>query len=121
MDGDRVLRLVEPDLATTGNPERGEKAPSLVADRFCKLDALLFQLFDRSMHIVAHEKQLVVALTVRGMRGQLGRREREDEPPVTGVDRWEPEYVAEEGARLLGVFRVDDCMRTGDHSPKLAH
>jgi hypothetical protein len=49
------------------------------------------------------------------MARQLARRQREDKPPAAGVDGLEPEHVAEERARRLGVLSVEDRVGAGDH------
>ena len=52
---------------------------------------------------------------VRGrMNCELARRRRENEPPLAGVNRTEPQDVAKEGSRAVGIFRVNDGMSAVD-------
>src|SRR5262245_30742968 len=50
------------------------------------------------------------------MHCDLGWRQREDQPPVTGVDRLVPQHVAEKRSVSLGVLAVDDDVSTVNHA-----
>jgi hypothetical protein len=50
-------------------------------------DALAGQLGERGRDIVAHQIELMPALAVGRMHGQLGRRQSEDTPAASGVHR----------------------------------
>jgi EmrB/QacA subfamily drug resistance transporter len=110
-----VRWLVERQLITVRKPQRSDQAKPLLADFLGELDALCFQLGDRRMNVVANEIQPVVRRLVRGVGGQLGWRESEDQPPTPGIDRRETEDVAQEQADLLGLPREEDRVNAGDH------
>src|SRR4051812_47895782 len=57
-----------------------------------------------------------MAFLVAGMGGELGGRKREDEPTATGIDRREPEDIAEERSHTLGVAGEDDRVSARDHA-----
>jgi hypothetical protein len=103
------------ELPAAGQLDRGHEAEALVADGPCELDALAGELLVRRLDVVAHEVELVMEVAVRGMRGQLGRRQGEDEPAASGVDRRELERVAQEGAEGVRVLAEDHRMGSVDH------
>jgi hypothetical protein len=109
-----VARLIEAELATAGELERGNQPEALVAHRRCELDSLGLELGDGRLDLVTHEIELVPTTRVCGMGGQLGRGQGEDEPAAAGVDRGKAEDVAEEGAIGVGVATVDDGVSAGD-------
>jgi hypothetical protein len=114
-----MMRLVHPDLPPAWDRDLREGAPADLADGRA-LHALLLELRDGRLHVVAHEVELVVLGTaVRRMDAELGRREGEDEPPLPRVDRAEAEDVLEEGADLVRVLRVDECVDSVDHAAML--
>lgn len=47
--------------------------------------------------------------------GQLGGRQGEDQPPVPGINRREPEHVSEESANPVGVLGEDHRVGPGNH------
>ena len=49
------------------------------------------------------------------MRGDLGRRQREDQPAAARVDAVEAQHVAQERPQALGVAAVEHRVRAGDH------
>jgi hypothetical protein len=102
-------------LAAAGKPERRQAPEALVADLPRELDAFACELLDGGADVVAHQIQLVAPAGVGWMRGELGGRQREDEPAAAGVDRAKIQHVAEERAVRLGVAREDDGMNPGDH------
>ena len=61
------------------------------------------------MDVVAHQVKLMVAVTVSRMNGQLGRRQREDEPAAARVDRRQAQRVGEEGAPSPRRVRRRSC------------
>jgi len=69
------------------------------------LGAAFAQLVDRVLDVVANQVQLVVAGAVGRVDCQFRWREREDEPPVTGVDRPARQYLAQD-ARTSSGFRL---------------
>jgi hypothetical protein len=54
------------------------------------------------------------------MHGDLGGRQREDQPSVACIDVLPPEHVAEEGAKLVRLGRVEQDVRGGDHPGRSA-
>jgi hypothetical protein len=58
--------------------------------------------------VVAHEVELVMAGFVGRVRGQLGRRQGEDQPALSRINRRELERVSEEAANRVGVRGEDD-------------
>src|SRR5262247_3503008 len=53
------------------------------------------------------------------MHCDLGWRQREDQPPVTGVDRLVLQHVAEERSVSLGILAVDDDVSAVNHAPSI--
>jgi hypothetical protein len=114
-----MLWLVESEVGSARDGEGGHKAPSLVADRSGELNPLLLQLLDRSLDVVAHQIELMVAIRLRGMDRKLRWRELEDEPLASGVNRRKAEYIANECPGGFRIVREDDCVRPDDHSTSL--
>src|SRR5215475_11763439 len=56
---------------------------------------------------------------VERMHCDLGWRQREDQPAVTGVDRLVLEHVAEKRSVSLGVLAVDDDVSAVNHVPSV--
>src|SRR5918999_927500 len=107
--------LVQTERAAAGQRECGEQAPAFVADRLGELDALVLELGDRRVDVVAHEVQLVLAVPVDRVHGKLGRRQGKDQPAVTGIHGRPSQDFTEELARLLGTVAVDNRVYAGDH------
>ena len=101
VDRDGMPRLVQSDLAATGQPETGEPPPSLLGYVLCELDALGLQVTDRGFQVVA-EIQLVPGRTVGRVHGQFRRRDLEDQPPATSVDMRLPEDVCKKARSASG-------------------
>src|SRR5262245_57467285 len=53
------------------------------------------------------------------MHCDLGWRQREDQPPATGVDRLVLKHVAEKCSVSLGVLAVDDDVSAVNHAPSV--
>src|SRR5688500_289154 len=110
-------RFVQADLASAWNPDPCHQAVPLVGDRRDALDALLAQLGDRSFKVVAHEKEFVLPdhppPARARMDGELGRRQREDQPALARIDPGESEDDAQERARRVGVLGEENrvCAR----------
>src|SRR5205823_12729670 len=60
-------------------------------------------------------KQLVSAVGVRRMDGQLGRWQGEDQPTMPGIYGRVVEHIPEERAIGVGVGAVEHYMRASDH------
>jgi hypothetical protein len=101
-------RLIEAELASVGKPNRRLEPEALLAHGPDDVGALAGELVEGRVDVVAHQVELVSAGAVGGMRGELGGREREDEPPAACVDRRQLEHVSEESANALGVLREED-------------
>src|SRR5215475_14744942 len=56
---------------------------------------------------------------VERMHCDLGWRQREDQPAVTGVDRLVLQHVAEKRSVSLGVLAVDDDVSAVNHAPSI--
>src|SRR5215813_8212683 len=104
--------LVERQLRAAWQPDRGEQSPALITDGSRRLDTLGRELVERGPDVVTHQVELVLGLIVGRMRGDLGRRQLEDEPAVTRVHAGEAEHVPEERPIALSVSGVDDHMST---------
>ena len=66
--------------------------------------ALLGQLRDERVDVVAHEEHLVSATTVDGMHRHLGLRQPEDQPAVTDVNMWKLQDVEQKRFRSWFVI-----------------
>jgi hypothetical protein len=49
------------------------------------------------------------------VNGDLGRRQLEDQPSVSGIHVREPQDVGDKGPIRLGVLAVKDHMRAAEH------
>jgi hypothetical protein len=110
-----MLRLIEADLASTGQLHLGNGSPS------CFLNGRTVNvLFRQGRHfgfqVVAHEIEFVVnAIFGGGVKCGFCRRQSKDQPTMTRINGLKPEDVAEECAVSLGVFAVDDDVSARDH------
>ena len=110
-----MLRLIEADLASTGQLHLGNGSPS------CFLNGRTLNVFLREggnfgFQVVAHEIEFVDNTTFVGrMECGFCRRQSEDQPAMACINRLKSEDVAKEGAVSLGVLGVDDDMRSIDH------
>ena len=77
------------EAGAAGQHELREQAEPGVLDLAREARALGRQLPHRRVHVVAHEVELAAAARRVGVRGELGRREREDQPAPAGIDRGE--------------------------------
>jgi DNA-binding CsgD family transcriptional regulator len=115
----RVPWLVDRELGAVRQPDRRQQAPALVGDVPGHLDALRPQLRERSLDVVAHQVQLVMAGPALRMDRQLGRGQREDEPAAARVHGRQLQHIGEERPYLFRGGREDDRMHPGDHVPSL--
>lgn len=109
-------RLVDRQFRAVRQPDRGYQTPALVGHLARDLDSLGRQLGEGGPDVIAHQVQLVVAVTVCGMDGQFGRGRGEDQPSSAGVDRRQLEDIPKERADLLCFRRKNDCVQSIDHS-----
>jgi hypothetical protein len=107
--------LVQGQFLTVGEHQRRDQAEPFLADLRGELDALRLKLGNRRADVVAHEIQLVMSTVIRGVRGELSRRQLEDEPAASGIDRRQAQNVVQEGADRLWILREDDRVHTSDH------
>jgi choline dehydrogenase len=117
--GPLVTRLVQAHLPAARQPEAGHPAPAGVGHGLGELDPAAGQLRHRRADVVAHQVQLVRLGPGRGVDRDLGGRQREDQPVVTGIDVRKAQHVTEEEPVGPGVPAVDDDMRTDNHLARL--
>src|SRR5580700_3248352 len=109
-----MSRLIKTDVPSTGQRHFHNGAPAFFVDGGQRY-ALMRERGHFCLEVIAREVQLVRAVAGGRMKGGFGRRKREDEPAVAGIDRGEAEDVAEEGAVGFGVLGLNDDVRAGDH------
>src|SRR5262249_17357400 len=109
-----VFGLVETYLAATGKPDLDDRAPSGFLHVRTR-HPFLRQRRNLGLQVATHEIEVVAIILFRGMNRDFGRRQREDQPPVAGVDGRESKDVPEEGAISRRILTVDNCVRTKDH------
>jgi hypothetical protein len=106
--------LIEPDLAAAGQPESRYRTPA----RFFyggAFDAPGPQRVHFRGKVITHQVEIARSFG-GGMDRRLGRRQREDQPAVTGIDCRKPENVAKEGAIDGLVSAVEDYVGSKDHA-----
>src|SRR6266850_6955215 len=113
-----MLRLVDAEFPAAWQRKPRDRAPALLVDGRA-LHVLLLHLGDERLHVVAHQEELVYVVLVARMHCDLGWRQREDQPPVTSVDRLVLQYVAEERSVSLGILAVDDDVSAVNHPPSV--
>src|ERR1700730_7584886 len=109
-----MLRLVEADFTSAGQPDLCNRAPSGFL-QVRHTDTLPRERDDLGLQVVAHEEEFVPFSVFDGMNGHFCGRQREDQPPVASVYRGKSEDVSAESAISRRVLAVDDDMRTKDH------
>jgi hypothetical protein len=109
-----VLWLIQADVASTGKPDARDRTPSFFVD-FRTTDTLLRKFRHRRLQIVAHKIEFVAAVLFGWMNRHFGRRQREDQPSVAGVDGGKSEHIAEEGPIGLGIPAVNDDVCADEH------
>jgi len=110
-----MLWFVQAEGVAAREFERRYQTPAAVGDG-CRLDSPVLELLHRRGDVVADKPQFVFGVVVRLVDGEFGRRCGEEEPPVSGVDVAQVEYVFEEVVHLLGALGVEDRVDAGDHS-----
>src|SRR5215468_7783109 len=109
-----MLRLVEAHFTSAGQTDLGDRTPSGFL-RVRHGDTLRSECDDLGLQIVTHQKEFVPLELLGGMNGQFCRRQREDQPPVTGVHCRKSEYVPAEGAISRCILAVEDYVRAKNH------
>ena len=112
--------LVERKFFAVRQADRRQQPPALIGYPAGYLDAFVLQLSESGLDVVTHQVQLVTAVPVGRMHGQLGRGQGEDEPASARVDRRQTQHVREERTHLLGCRREHDRMNASDHAVILA-
>jgi len=87
-----MLRLIQTHLASAREPDFGDRAPTLFMHRGT-LDAFRLEGRNLALQVIAHEIQLMPVILFGGMDRRLSRRQGENQPTVTGVDRCEPKDI----------------------------
>jgi hypothetical protein len=120
-----VPRLVEHHVDAAGQHHRRDDPEPLVLGLAPELDALRLEVGLRRGDVVAHERQLVCralrAVPAGGVHAHLGRRQREDQPTVPGVDVVEPEHVAQRRPQRLRFRGVQQSVRSDDPHCQIVH
>src|SRR5437868_15124119 len=65
--------------------------------------------------IVAHQIKLVLAIFVTGMASDFSRRQSENQPTMSRVNRMKAEHIFEERAIGFRIFAVNDYVCAIDH------
>src|SRR5438445_3925683 len=113
-----MLRLIKADLASAGKLHLRNGTPSWFLN-FRALDALLCEGSDFGFQVVAHEIEFVDTILIGRVECGFCRRRGEDQPAMTRIHGFEPEYVAEKCAVRFGVFAVDNYVSARNHLPVL--
>src|SRR6185436_16837409 len=124
----RVGRLVETDLAAAGQHEGGLDPPGRLGN-LAVADTLGCQRFEVGAQVVAHEvedgsQELSLSMKlstgfVGGMDGDLGGRERKDQPASTDVDETKSQDVAQEHPVGVRILAVEEDVSAHDHGASL--
>ena len=109
-----MLRLIDAELAATGQGDLRKPTPALILHGRAG-DVVRLHLLDERVDVVAHQIELVHIVLLRWMHGHFGRGQSEDQPAVADIDVRQPEHVGEECAVCLGSVAVDDEMRADEH------
>src|SRR6266568_9570194 len=112
---DGVAWLVDRQIRAAWELDRGEQTPACVTRWLGYRDAPGGQVRQRLLDVVAHQVELVLPLSISGMDGDLGWRQLEDQPAITGVDPGKSEYVADKDPIGLCVGAIENDMYSVDH------
>src|SRR5262245_44485708 len=92
----RVMRLVKPEVAAAWKAHCRDEAPSLIADGPAR-DPFLGETGYLRPQVVAHEIELMFAIALSRMTGELRGRRGKDQPSTAGIDGGKAKYVFEKG------------------------
>lgn len=109
-----MLGLIEPDLAPSWQLEVGQDAPWFMDDR-TEHDVPVLQDFHRGCQIVTRQVEHMPAIRIVRVKGNLGRRQRKNEPACMGIDEGKLQYIAEVGAVRFRVLTVYNHVSAMDH------
>jgi hypothetical protein len=98
-----VQRLVQPESSPAGQVDGGDEPPALLCHAAAELDAPGFELAPVELIAARYPQTWGARPTLPG--------ERVDEPAVTGVDRFQPQDVGEEGPVGGCINGVEDRER----------
>src|SRR6266550_4974550 len=109
-----MLWLIETELATTGQSDHGERSPRRVL-HFRTMNSLGIERRHDCRQVVAHQIKLVLIILVTRMTSHFRRRQRENQPPMAGVDLMKAEHILEKRAIGFRVFTVKNYVCAIDH------
>src|SRR5215470_3236379 len=107
--------LVDRQLSAARQLYRRKQPPALAARRVGDGDAPGGQVRQRLLEVVAQQVEHVLARPVCGMHGDLGWRQLEDQPAISGVDPCKSEHVTEEDPISLRIGAVENDVCSVDH------
>lgn len=124
-----MKRLVKSDVSAAGQRNGSGLAPVRGLD-LGALSASGLEGSDFGVKIVAHQVQhsaeqlvagvLLAEISIRGMDGGFCRRQAEDQPSCTDVQRTKSKNVAKEGSVGLGMGTVKKKMCTTKHGQSIS-
>jgi hypothetical protein len=110
-----MFGLVESDVAAAGKRNLGQMSPPFFGDGVALYLSFL-KLFHCALQVIAHEKQLVNVVFLRGMEGNFRGRQFEDQPTVSGIDGTQLKHIAKKLPIRLGILAVNHYMGAGEHN-----
>src|SRR4029077_2747102 len=111
-----MLRLIQPDLASSGQPHFRNGTPSFFVN-FRALHALLRQCSDLRFQVIAHEVEFMDRILLRWVECGFWGRQGKDQPTMPRIHGFEPEDVTKKCAVGLDVFAVDNHVSAKNHLP----
>jgi hypothetical protein len=106
--------LIDPHRPAAWQRDTRDQSPPFAAHIRAR-DVSFGHLRDERLHVIAHQKQLVSAVGLRRMDGQLGRWQGEDQPTMPGIYGRVAEHIPEERAIGIGIGAVEHYVRASDH------
>src|SRR5437867_7958830 len=107
-------RFVDADRPAARQRHVRHAAPALSVDRTAG-DLALAHRRDERADVVDEEEELVAAVLLGGMHGDLGGRQAEDEPTAADVDLRQTEDITKERTVRVWIGAVHDRVRARDH------
>ena len=111
-----MLRLIEAKAASAGKLHLCDGTPSFFVN-FRALHVFFSEGSHFGFQIVAQEIKFVDTIVVGRMECRFRPRQGANKPAVPGIDGWEAENVAKEGAVGVGVFAVKNHVSARNHLP----
>ena len=106
-------RLVDCELASPRQSNRGNATPGLVVHGHLHHHTLRFEPVKNSFQVVAHQIQLVLTVLSR-VYGDLRWWQGEDQPTTSCIDRLKPENIPKERPVAFNVAAADDHVGAGE-------